>query len=338
MAELAGTGRKTKRFRVACEGQTIDGRALERQDLQDMADTYDPDHYGARINVEHIRGFSPEAPFNAYGDILLVEAIEEAGRLCLYNTVSALPNMLSILDKGQKIYPSVEFIPNFAGTGKSYQVGLGLTDIPASLNTESLKFNAHGNVNRTVPDQEIFIMSQPQSQHQSFASKISTLLSGFVATTAPAATAAPTATPAPAATPTAEQQFQAATFEGFSKLMTQQGQMAQAIHLLSTKLDGMQPATTPTTQPVTTPVAQPATVPPVQQHATQLPNAPTAQPPAAPAPAVTEPVTLEQLMANIATIAQGQQNMAATLQQLGATPQAGNPPTATGSAGMRNEF
>lgn len=336
MAELAGTGRKTKRFRVACEGQTIDGRALERQDLQDMADSYNPDQYGARINVEHIRGFSPEAPFNAYGDILLVEAVEEGGRLCLYNTVSALPNMLSILDKGQKIYPSVEFIRNFAGTGQTYQVGLGLTDLPASLGTEPLKFNAHGQVIRTVPDQEIFIMSQPHTQHQSFASKISALLSGFVAT-APAATAAPVATPAPAPAtqPAADQQFQAATFEGFSKLMTQQGQMAQAIQLLSAKLDGMQPAATPTAQPVATPVAQPATVP-VQQHAAQLPTVPAVQPP--PAPAATEPVTLEQLMASIATIAAGQNTINATLQQLGATPQGGNPPTATGSAGMRNEF
>lgn len=334
MAELAGSGRKTKRFRVACEGQTIDGRALERQDLQDMADSYNPDQYGARINVEHIRGFSPEAPFNAYGDILLVEAIEEGGRLCLYNTISALPNMLSILDKGQKIYPSVEFIRNFAGTGQTYQVGLGLTDLPASLGTEPLKFNAHGQVIRTVPDQEIFIMSQPQNQNQTFASKISALLSGFVAT-APAATPAPVVTPAPAAQPTADQQFQAATFEGFSKLMTQQGQMAQAIQLLSAKLDGMQPAATPTAQPVATPVAQPATVP-VQQHAAQLPTVPAVQP--TPAPAATEPVTLEQLMASIGLIAQNQQNMAADLQQLGATPQGGNPPTATGSAGMRNEY
>ena len=170
-------------------------------------------------------------------------------------------------------------------------------------------------------------MSQPQNQPQTFASKISALLSGFVATTP-----APAAAPAPAVQPTADQQFQAATFEGFSKLMTQQGQMAQAIQLLSAKLDGMQPAATPTAQPVATPVAQPATVP-VQQHAAQLP---TAQP--TPAPAATEPVTLEQLMANIATIAAGQNTINATLQQLGATPQAGNPPTATGSAGMRNEY
>lgn len=324
MAELAGTGRKTKRFRVACEGQTIDGRALERQDLQDMADSYNPDQYGARINVEHIRGFSPDAPFNAYGDILLVEAVEEAGRLCLYNTISALPNMLSILDKGQKIYPSVEFIRNFAGTGQTYQVGLGLTDLPASLGTEPLKFNAHGQVIRTVPDQEIFIMSQPQNQPQTFASKISALLSGFVATT-PTATPAPVATPVPAAQPTADQPFQAATFEGFSKLMTQQGQMAQAIQLLSAKLDGM------TEQPV----AQPATVP-VQQHAAQVPTVPAAQP--TPAPAAAAPVTLEQLMASIGVIAQGQQNMAADLQKLGATPQGSNPPPIAGATGMRNEY
>ena len=42
----------------------------------------------------------------------------------------------------QKIYTSMEIQPNFANTGKSYLVGLAVTDDPASLGTEMLEFSA----------------------------------------------------------------------------------------------------------------------------------------------------------------------------------------------------
>ena len=69
---LPGEGRVEKRFRVAREGQTVDGRELNRQEIQDMADTYNPQHYAGRINIEHFAGWSPEPPFNAYGDIIKI--------------------------------------------------------------------------------------------------------------------------------------------------------------------------------------------------------------------------------------------------------------------------
>ena len=37
---LAGDGRVEKRFRVAREGQTVDGRELTRPVIQDMAESY----------------------------------------------------------------------------------------------------------------------------------------------------------------------------------------------------------------------------------------------------------------------------------------------------------
>jgi hypothetical protein len=52
MAELP-EGRVIKRFRVAREGQTVDGRELTRQEIQEMADTYNREHYAGRINIEH---------------------------------------------------------------------------------------------------------------------------------------------------------------------------------------------------------------------------------------------------------------------------------------------
>lgn len=154
---LAGEGRVEKRFRVAREGQTVDGRELTRQEIQQMAASYSLEKYGARINLEHFSGWSPEEPFNAYGDIIKVEAIEENGLFCLYNTISALPHFVAMNKKGQKIYPSIEFYRNFAGTGTAYQVGLGLTDTPASLGTEPIKFSSNQYAICTQPNAEIYM-------------------------------------------------------------------------------------------------------------------------------------------------------------------------------------
>ena len=48
--------RVVKRFRVAREGQTVDGRSLSQQQIIDMSETYDPVEYTARINCEHMSG------------------------------------------------------------------------------------------------------------------------------------------------------------------------------------------------------------------------------------------------------------------------------------------
>jgi hypothetical protein len=333
VAELAGSGRKTKRFRVAREGQTVDGRVLSRQDVIEMAATYNMDEYGARINVEHISGYSPLPPFNAYGDILLVDAVEENGRFCLYNTISALPNMQEILSLGQKIYPSIEFIRDFAGSGKAYQVGLGLTDTPASLGTQAIKFNAltpHGHVVRTAPDQELFIMSQTTPPAaQTFASKISTLLSGMIGTATH--NSQPPQPITPPAQPVQIDQFQAASYQAFQQIFTNQNQLAQAIQALSTELQGRTPpaSATPTAdilsqQPVVTPPANTVQPPAV------LPAAPVVQQNSQPATA-----TMEQLMAQMLA---GQQTLTQTIQQLSVTPQGVPPLNNGGVLGMANEF
>jgi CMP-2-keto-3-deoxyoctulosonic acid synthetase len=50
--------------------------------------------------------------------------------------------MVQMTDKGQKVYSSIELHPQFALNGKAYVVGLAMTDTPASLGTERLKFAA----------------------------------------------------------------------------------------------------------------------------------------------------------------------------------------------------
>jgi len=143
---------RSKFFRVAVEGATTDGRVIERSLIEEMAATYNPATYGARVNMEHIRGFSPEPPFNAYGDVLAVKAeevtIELAGkqvkRLALFAQIAPTDELVKLNTAKQKLYTSIEINPNFAATGKAYLMGLAVTDSPASLGTELLAFAAGG--------------------------------------------------------------------------------------------------------------------------------------------------------------------------------------------------
>ena len=141
---------KTKFFRIAVEGQTAtDGRTITEQMIREMVDTFNPDTYGVRINMEHLRGFSPEPPFNAYGDVLALRSqqddIELDGkterRWALYAQLDPTSELVEINRKRQKVYTSIEPQPNFAGTGKYGLVGLAVTDSPASLGTHRLKFS-----------------------------------------------------------------------------------------------------------------------------------------------------------------------------------------------------
>lgn len=140
---------QTRFFRVAVEGATAsDGRVIEGQWLKDIAETFNPKTYGARVNMEHIKGWTPTGDFKAYGDVLAVRVqtddIEIAGktekRLALYAQIDPTSALVAFNRERQKIYTSIEVEPNFSGTGKAYLMGLAVTDTPASLGTEALEF------------------------------------------------------------------------------------------------------------------------------------------------------------------------------------------------------
>lgn len=143
---------KSKIFRVAVEGATCDGRVLERQHIQEIADTYNPQVYGARINLEHLKSLSPDSTFRMYGDVESVQAIEIkdgplAGKLGLYALIDATDDLVALNQSRQKVYSSIEFDPKFADTGKAYLMGLAFTDSPASLGTEMLQFSSSAAAN-----------------------------------------------------------------------------------------------------------------------------------------------------------------------------------------------
>lgn len=141
-----------KKFRVAVEGQTTDKRAISKQQIQQMASTYDRAKYGARMWMEHFRSLYPDSPFRAYGDVISVSAEEVPdgplkGKMGLYAEIEPLPELLAMAKAKQKVYFSIEIDPDFAGSGTAYLAGLGFTDTPASLGTDYMTFSSTAPVN-----------------------------------------------------------------------------------------------------------------------------------------------------------------------------------------------
>jgi hypothetical protein len=156
-------GTKSKFFRAFVEGQTIsDGRKIDADWIDQIVETFNTDTYPPRINVEHLSGYSPEPPFNGYGNVVGVRAqtddIEIAGksekRKALYCQVDGNDQLVALVAKNQKPYPSVELTDSYAGSGKIGLLGLAFTDKPASIGTQALQFSrtAPGSLFSQSPD------------------------------------------------------------------------------------------------------------------------------------------------------------------------------------------
>lgn len=145
--------KRTKPFLLATAGSTVDGRNIDDKMIDEMASSYDPKTYGARLNIEHIRGISGDKPFRSYGDVVELSVGEvdvnfngkPEKRKALFGSFDVLEDAQQLNAAGQKVYPSIEIEPNFAGKGFAYLMGCALTDSPAAIATERLQFH------RTMP-------------------------------------------------------------------------------------------------------------------------------------------------------------------------------------------
>lgn len=135
----------SKPFAVATEGNTIDGRNIDRKWIEDMAKYYDPKVYTAVINLEHYLSAVPDSIFSALGKVisLSTQKVNILGdeKLQLLAVVDVPEEAVALQKKGKKAFASIEPKQNFLGKGISYLTGLALTDTPASVGTESMKFS-----------------------------------------------------------------------------------------------------------------------------------------------------------------------------------------------------
>lgn len=262
---------KSKFFRVLAEGNTIDGRTVTREMVQQLADGFNPSTYGVRVNMEHLRSVLPDGPFKMLGDVTAVRAQEDTieingkgeKRLCLYAQIEPLPALVELVKGRQKIYTSVEISPDFARTGKAGLIGLAVTDSPASLATEALQFVAARKVdpaNLFSPGAETVIEfeAEPQPQGGGLLAALQELFASTVKGVSP-----PASPPPPPATPPATTDTNAALFSqglallaaqtdarltqqgaALAELVTNQAKLTTAVTELTQKLTAT-PAGTP---------------------------------------------------------------------------------------------
>lgn len=248
---------KSKFFRVAVEGATVDGRVIEREWLEQMAASYNPATYTARINCEHIAGYSPDKPFNAYGSVLSLNTEEveldingaKKKLLALNAEIDANDQLVAINKAGQKLFSSCEIHPNFAGEGKAYLVGLAVTDMPASLGTEPLKFAAMARPNlfTAAHETEIELLASTDDASIEEATK-----KGFIAAFATLFKAPEK--PAQPATPPAPANDNSFDVEAFANVMGQQIAAASkpandAVAALTQRFDALEAKLGKTEQP-----------------------------------------------------------------------------------------
>jgi len=177
---------KSKFFRAFVEGQTIsDGRKIDPAWIDQIVQTFNAETYTPRINIEHISGYSPEPPFNGYGNVIAVKAQTDdftiAGkteqRKALYLQIDDNGQLAGLVDKGQKPFPSVELTDSYAGSGKVGLIGLAFTDKPASIGTQALQFSrsAPGSLFSDAPE-AVAIEFEPALPD---ATKVESSIAGF---------------------------------------------------------------------------------------------------------------------------------------------------------------
>lgn len=168
------TYKKTDWRVIGVSGETADGRTISAKELQEMAEQYDPEIYGARINLEHMNFLFPGYA-SGYGDVMELKAepwAKDETKTALLAKLNITDSLQKLWDSGQKIYTSMEITPRFADTKKAYLTGLAITDTPASLGTtanyaaaknkaEEKIFTAY----RQTETQEI-AMTKPQDSSQ----------------------------------------------------------------------------------------------------------------------------------------------------------------------------
>lgn len=126
---------------IGTSGQAVDGRTIEPQWLIDAAETYSRNTYTAMIWPNHPQYDIGEREFTCnLGEVDALKVETEGDVTKLY--AQLIPNqfLIEANRQGQKLFTSAEFVTDFAGSGREYLFGLAVTDIPASLGTEKIKF------------------------------------------------------------------------------------------------------------------------------------------------------------------------------------------------------
>ena len=151
---------KTGWLAIATSGSVVagstDGRKVEKEWLDDMAGNYNTQVHTAKLWPDHRRYWN-------FGKVLALKVQpstipELKGEITLFAIIAPNNNMIRANVEGEYTFPSIEVGEDFHGTGKFYLRGLGLTDEPASVGVQEVKFSEKGAEDKTaflVPGHEL---------------------------------------------------------------------------------------------------------------------------------------------------------------------------------------
>ncbi|MGX6032115.1 GPO family capsid scaffolding protein, partial [Escherichia coli] len=125
---------------IATSGPTADGREIDPQWLIDAAETYSRNTYTAMLWPWHTDDYASRQFTNNLGEVDALKVETEGDKVKLYARL--IPNrfLIEANSYGQKLFTSAELAGNFAKSGRDYLLGVAVTDIPASLSTEKIRF------------------------------------------------------------------------------------------------------------------------------------------------------------------------------------------------------
>ena len=127
---------KTDWKRIGRSGPTIDGRTIEASALTQAAANYNTALYTALIWPEHFRWYN-------LGKITeLRSASNDEGGVDLFAKIEPNQYYQDAVKYGQKLFTSMELLPNFRDTDEHYLTGCAATDSPASAATSEMRFSA----------------------------------------------------------------------------------------------------------------------------------------------------------------------------------------------------
>ena len=129
---------KSKWVCILTSGHTVDGREVSAEVVVQLAETYDPNKYNARINIEHSE-YSPKL-----GSVEALKVEDHGEEKKLFAQLKPNDYLLYLIQRGQKLHTSCEIVGDFAKTGKAYLTGLAMTDSPASLGTTEMHLSIEG--------------------------------------------------------------------------------------------------------------------------------------------------------------------------------------------------
>lgn len=125
---------------IATEGDTVDGRKIYREWIIDMGETYNFNHYAARLWPEH------ERDWGTCGEVREARWEDgEDGLARLYAKISPSMSLIYANRDDQLVFFSIEPEEDWRGSGRTYLKGLAVTDSPASVGTTRLRFSSRRN-------------------------------------------------------------------------------------------------------------------------------------------------------------------------------------------------